>query len=83
MNMTQQEAIKISNNLMTEKFFTCLSRNDAGIMMMTMLPCFVLLEHKPLPSLTFPVLSQRFVEFLIRAFLVEESDIYPGGKKEP
>jgi hypothetical protein len=26
MNMTQQEAIKISNNLMAEKFFTCLRR---------------------------------------------------------
>lgn len=51
MYMTQQEAIKISNNLMAEMFFTCLWTRDEGrgkrernawgrIMMMT-LPCFV------------------------------------------
>jgi hypothetical protein len=39
-----------------------------------------MLEHKPLPSSTFPVLSYRFVCFLIRRSfpVVGELEIFPG-----
>lgn len=60
MNMTQQETIKISNNLMAAIWLRCLYLWVGTMMRM---PCLVSCSSvtKPLPSLIFPVLSYMFV----------------------